>query len=272
MKPNLLHRLGKYTTDSLNYLWGGLGSVASVFLFLALWEFAASGYPDLILPSPTSVFAQLSMMLTTDDNISTVIITLRRTFFGFMIAFIFGVIGGLIAGSTVVGALFSRPWMSILLGTPPVAWLILALLWLGTGDGTPILTVALACMPIVFLQSMQGARTLNGDLSEMAEIFHLPWYLKWKSVYFPHILSYVLPAAITALGISWKVVVMAELLATSDGVGASLAVARSLLDTPAAMAWITATVALLLSAEYLILEPIKRYTERWRDQNAHAAG
>ena len=57
---------------------------------------------------------------------------------------------------------------------------------------------------------------------------------------------------------------MAELLATSDGVGAALAVTRSHLDTAASMAWIVALVGSLLAIEYLLLEPIKRKVESWR--------
>ena len=62
---------------------------------------------------------------------------------------------------------------------------------------------------------------------------------------------------------SWKVVVMAELLATQDGVGAALAVTRSHLDTAATMAWIVAILGALLAAEYLLLEPLKREVERF---------
>lgn len=84
-------------------------------------------------------------------------------------------------------------------------------------------------------------------------------------VYLPHVISYLFPAWITALAMAWKIVVMAELLATQDGVGAALAVSRSHLDTSATMAWITAVVGLLLAVEYLLLEPIKREVERWRE-------
>jgi hypothetical protein len=63
---------------------------------------------------------------------------------------------------------------------------------------------------------------------------------------------------------------MAELLATSDGVGAALAVTRSHLDTAASMAWIVALVGSLLAIEYLLLEPIKRKVESWRNARAQA--
>ena len=58
---------------------------------------------------------------------------------------------------------------------------------------------------------------------------------------------------------------MAELLATSDGLGASLAMARSQLDTATALAIVVAMVGLLMIAEYIFLEPVKREVEKWRD-------
>jgi NitT/TauT family transport system permease protein len=111
-----------------------------------------------------------------------------------------------------------------LVGVPPIAWIVLALLWFGATDMTPIFTVFIACFPIVFVGALQGARTLDSHLRDMASAFRLPPWMKFTDVYLPHIFSYVFPAWISALGMSWKIVVMAELLATSDGVGAALAV------------------------------------------------
>lgn len=58
---------------------------------------------------------------------------------------------------------------------------------------------------------------------------------------------------------------MAELLSANDGVGAALAVSRAQLDMSATLAWIGAVVLVLLALEYLVLEPIKREIESWRD-------
>ncbi|MCD8521934.1 MAG: hypothetical protein LRY72_06700 [Saccharospirillaceae bacterium] len=66
---------------------------------------------------------------------------------------------------------------------------------------------------------------------------------------------------------SWKIVVMAELLSTDDGIGAALAVARSHLDSQSSLAWILALIITLLAVEYLLLEPLKRHVESWRDEN-----
>jgi NitT/TauT family transport system permease protein len=162
----------------------------------------------------------------------------------------------------------ARPLVTVLLGTPPIAWLVLALLWFGAGDGTPVFTVFVACLPIVFTAALQGTRTLDGRLRDMARVYGLPRGMMLREVYAPHVLSYVFPAWITALGSAWKVVVMAELLATADGVGAALAVTRSQLDAAGTLAWIGAVVGCLLLVEYALLEPLKRELERWREGEA----
>jgi NitT/TauT family transport system permease protein len=153
----------------------------------------------------------------------------------------------------------------VLLGTPPIAWLVLAMLWFGSGDGTPVFTVFIACLPVVFVGGMQGARTLERHWRDLARAYRLPWHMRVLDVYLPHVVSYLFPAWIVALGSSWKVVVMAELLSSDTGVGAELATSRAQLDMAATLAWIGAVVLVLLALEYLLLEPIKREIERWRD-------
>ena len=108
-------------------------------------------------------------------------------------------------------------------------------------------------------------KILDGDLKEMAKSFNFPWHMKFLDVYFPHIFSYVFPAWVSALGMAWKIVIMAELLATSNGIGASLATARSQLDTPTALSIVVIMISSLMFIEYIILEPIKREVELWRD-------
>jgi NitT/TauT family transport system permease protein len=138
------------------------------------------------------------------------------------------------------------------------------MIWFGMGDFTVIFTVVVASFPIVFVGALQGTRTLEGDLKEMGESFNLPLHVKVLDIYFPHIFSYIFPAWVSALGMSWKIVVMAELLSTSDGIGSALAVARSHLDTPRALALVVVMIGSLMFIEYIILEPIKREVELWR--------
>ncbi len=255
----------KILKDFPAYLWSGWGAIASIFLFIATWDMGNQIYGDLVLPSPLETFQTLFAMLQDEEVLGEINTTLYRASMGFGISLLLGSALGLIAGFFVTASMMSRPIVTILVGMPPIAWIVLAMIWFGMGDETVIFTVIVASFPIMFVGALQGTRTLDGDLKEMAESFKLPWHMKFFDVYFPHIFSYVFPAWVSGLGMSWKIVIMAELLATSDGIGASLAVARSQLDTPTALSIVVIMIASLMFIEYIILEPIKREVELWRD-------
>ncbi len=259
--------LQKAVAATLNYLWSGWGALASLLLFCTAWELAGQYYGSLILPGPLNSFEQLLSLLATEEAVTDLIISAKRTFIGLGLAVFFGSVLGMLAGFSLTSAMLSRPLITLLLGMPPIAWLVLAMLWFGLSDATPIFTVFVACLPIVFAGAMQGTLTLDNHLHAVAKVFHLPWHMRLTDVYLPHIVSYLFPAWVVALGTSWKVVVMAELLSTSDGVGAALAVSRAQLDTATTLAWVIAVLVALLASEYLFLEPIKRHVERWRQES-----
>lgn len=250
------------------YLWSGWGALASLLLMLAAWECVSAGVGELILSAPTTTFAQLVRMLDAGTAWADLALTARRAMGGLGAALLVGSVLGLLAGLSMTAAMMARPLVTVLLGTPPIAWLVLAMLWFGASDGTPLFTVFIACFPVVFASALQGTRTLDHHLKDMAQAMRMPLRMKVVDLYLPHVLSYLFPAFITALGTSWKVVVMAELLACSDGVGAALAVSRAQLDTASTQAWIAAVVGILLAVEYLLLEPLKREVERWRTVGA----
>jgi NitT/TauT family transport system permease protein len=258
-------RLLDWLAATGGYLWGGWGSLASLCLFLAAWDLTAQQLGSLILPTPLEALASLRGLLDNGTAWPEIAVTARRAMLGFALSVGAGSLLGLAAGVSMTASMMSRPIVTVLVGTPPIAWLILALLWFGVGDGTPVFTVFIACFPVIFVGAMLGTRTLDGQLRDVARVFGLPPAMKLFDVYLPHVVSYLFPAWISALGMSWKVVVMAELLSTDDGIGAALAVSRSHLDTAASMAWIVALVGLLLAIEYLVLEPVKRRVESWRE-------
>ena len=255
----------KILRDFPAYLWSGWGAIASVFLFIAVWDVGNQIYGDLILPSPLETFQTLAQLFKESAFMENLMITLRRAMIGFGISLVAGTALGLLAGFFVTASIMSRPIVTILMGMPPIAWIVLAMIWFGMGDATVVFTVVVASLPIVFVGALQGTRTLEDKFDEMADIFKVPWMMKFFDIYLPHIFSYVFPAWVAALGMAWKIVVMAELLATSDGLGAALAMARSQLDTASALAIVVAMVGLLMVAEYIFLEPIKREVEKWRD-------
>jgi len=255
----------KIIRDFPAFLWSGWGAIAAIFLFIAAWDVGSQIYGDMILPSPLHSFESVLKLFQDEEFLANLDLTIERVAVGFGLSLVVGTVLGLTAGFFVTASITSRPIITILMGMPPIAWIVLAMIWFGMGNTTVEFTVVVASMPIVFIGALQGTRTLEDKFDEMADTFKVPMVMKFTDIYLPHIFSYIFPAWVSALGMAWKIVVMAELLAASDGIGASLAMARSQLDTETAMALVVVMIGLLMIVEYIFLEPIKQEVEKWRD-------
>src|SRR5690554_1408095 len=82
--------LGRCFAAALAYLWSGWGAVASLFLFLALWEWTAGLYGSLILPGPLESLSQLRDMLAASVAGPQLIISAKRAFYGLGLALAVG--------------------------------------------------------------------------------------------------------------------------------------------------------------------------------------
>ncbi len=129
---------------------------------------------SLILPGPLEVIAQLKQMFSSGIAGPELIISGRRTLYGLALALGVGSLLGMFAGFSITTSMLARPLITLLLGMPPIAWLVLAMLWFGLGDATPVFTVFVACLPIVFAGAMQGTRTLDNHLKAVAQVYRLP--------------------------------------------------------------------------------------------------
>ncbi len=233
-------------------------------VFLTLWQLAARHYSALVLPSPLETLSALKNLAATDKLTSAVVATTLHTFSGFAIAVLLGSVLGISAG---LGPWFGRsiaPTITALQGIPPIAWIVLALLWFGSGSATSVFTVAVATLPVVFISAVEGMQTINTQLLEMANLFRAPKQVLLLYLYFPHLLSYLFPSVAAGLGLAWRVGVMSELLSAETGIGAEINLARINLETATVMAWIVVVVVLILTSEYLILRPLRRWLEPWR--------
>lgn len=237
----------------------------SLGLFVVLWKLGSVEYGKLILPSPSEVLSKLIFILSNKEIYSDLLISIERVLIGFFISVAVGIFFGILAGSSRNKADFFRPIVIIFMGIPPISWVVLAMIWFGMDNMPVIFTVMVTSFPLVFNGAYQGMMTVDNNLKEMMESFSVSNRIKIKKLYIPHIFSYVFPSSVNALAISWKIVIMAELLTTDTGIGALLGNARTQLDITLVFALIIFIVIVLALIELLILDPIKNKVENWRN-------
>jgi NitT/TauT family transport system permease protein len=247
-------------------LWRAVaGGAPGVVLLIAAWQAINLVWGPFVLPSPWDS-ARAFVRLAGDGTLAIAALeTALSAIGGFLAGTAIGLALGLAGGLSETVGRGLAPAVTLILGVPPIAWVVLSLLWFGSDGGGPAMTAALTIFPIVFAATVQGVRTADHALADMARAFGAGVAVGFLDVRLPQLLSHLFPALATAHGIAWKATVMAEVMGSGRGLGGALATARATLDLPAAMAVIGAAALLLLALDGLVLAPLRRRGERWRD-------
>ena len=136
--------------------------------------------------------------------------------------------------------------------TPVMAVIILALLWFKS-EKVPIFVCFLMCYPIVYVNVLTGLKHLDKNLIEMSHIFEVKWFYQIQGCYWPQLAPYLKAALQLAVGMAWKVVIAAEVLAIPHyAMGYELLSAKIYLETTEVFAWVIVIVILSQSCEYLV--------------------
>jgi NitT/TauT family transport system permease protein len=228
---------------------GLLAATLGLGCFLALWQLAHIGAGALVLPSPLAVARRTAELAAAPGTLAALGITAADALGGLCAGGLAGLLLGAVAGAVRPVGDALRPVITIILGVPQIAWVVLALLWFGPRGLAPAFTVALTSLPVLFAGTYHGMRARDPDLAGMARAFALPRLLRATDIMLPQLLTHVLPALATALGLAFKVAVMAEVLSGGSGVGGQVATARAYLETDLVLAWIVLVVALLLGLD-----------------------
>ena len=260
MPAGPLDRLGRVA----RFVWSAWVGVAALSLFAALWQVGHETYGDFILPSPLACLQAARDILGDAEAWAVALTTTRRAVEGFALAALAGGVLGLAAGYSPASLRLARPLVTVMLGVPPIAWIVLAMIWFGSTDGTAVLTVLVAATPMVFLGAAEGVVTRDRGLDDMARAFGAGPVTRLVTLGLRHMASHLFPALVVALGTAFKVSVMVELLANIGGIGGELARARANLDVAGALAWILIAVAALIVIEYGVVHPFRAELERWR--------
>ncbi|MGC7560073.1 ABC transporter permease [Pasteurella sp. PK-2025] len=242
----------------LDYLWGVFATLGTIFLCLALWQFTHQQMGSMVMPAPQAVLHRV-YEITQGAERANIMTTLWRGCFALLLAMSCGSLLGFMAGLSKTMALLLRPINTILLGIPPIIWIVLALFWFNMGDTSVIFTVWIVVLPFVFAAAQMSLCSVPTDLIEVMKVYRIPFSRQLTQLYCPYIFRQMLPALIVAVGSGLKVTVMAELLGSNDGMGSAIANARAMLDTTDVMAYVLLIISLIMLIEYGVLEPIRRY-------------
>lgn len=207
----------------------------SLSLLLIGWVLISIKKPELF-PSPAATWNRLLKLIKIPmarvPLYKHIWVSLRRVLIAIISASFFGVILGTFIGwnkhiKATIGSLFE-----LLRPIPPIAWIPLITIWFGIGEFSKVLIIFIGTFAIVVTNTYTGVAMVDPLNIAVGKVFHAPKR---------HLLlDFVLPAALPAIfagirmaiGVGWAIVLAAEMVGATSGVGFLISRGNELRDMP----------------------------------------
>jgi len=177
------------------------------------------------LPYPWDVLSAFAQSFTVRDPVYNLYMTshmyasLKRIFFGFVLAFCLAVPLGLLMGRSKSAEAIGKPILELFRPIPPLAWAPLFLVALKFFWG-PITIVFLGVFFPILLNVILGAKSVDPTLIDAARALGARRRDVFAKVVLPYTLPYIMTGVTVGLGVGWMCIVAAEMLgAVGGGVG-----------------------------------------------------
>src|SRR6516165_6197889 len=189
--------------------------------------------------------------------------SVKLVLLGFAAAAIVGVPLGLAMGASRGFEAFLNPTFLLIRPIPPLAWIPLAIVWLGLGDGAKIMVIWFAAFVPSAINTFTGVRHVNPILIEAARVHGATDWRVAKEVVAPAALPMLFTGLRLSLQASWTTLVAAELVGAFLGLGRVLSIAyRDIYPAMITVAMVAIAIAGALMKQ--LLARIERIVIRWR--------
>lgn len=238
---------------------------AGTFLILALWELSArSGLANpAIFPAPTTAIAEAFRRLAPGEIIHHVAVSLGRIFSGFLLGAVTGVVLAVAAAwYRGLGALV-RPLVEVLRPIPPLAWIPMAIVWFGLGEPSKIFVIFLGAFFPVLTNAWRGVTSIDPVLLRAAQTMDVRGVRLLATVMLPAALPDIATGLRVGWGLSFGVLVAAELIAAEAGMGFLINNARQLGEVGIVIFGIMLIGATNLLTDWALAHGIQRLLGGW---------
>jgi NitT/TauT family transport system permease protein len=200
-----------------------------ITLWTAVWK--AGVFHESAFPSPQAVVRGFGEEISSGRLFNDLITSLFRVSCGFVIAVATGIPMGLWMGQRLAARLAFLPIINFFRNLSPLAWIPFAILWFGVGDASPIFLIFLAAFFPVVLSTMAAVGNIPAVYFRVARDYGLQGFENLTQVALPAIMPQVITTLRVTAGLSWLVVVAAEMIAGRDGLGFAVMDTRNGLRT-----------------------------------------
>jgi len=240
-----------------------LQAMASTVVLAILWQIASLFFPHYLFPPLQDVVKRTFEIFVSVPLLIEVLATAGRIFAGLFGAFLLGALVAIMIGRSPFIESYTTPVLVFLQGIPALSWVVIAIIWFHGIEFRIFFIMVLTTLPAFTFQILDAFRSMSKDLFEMTMSFRpRPWTL-FRVLILPTIIPGILTAWKVNLGNAARVVVVAELVGATGGVGYQLLRQQQLFDMAGALAWTLQLVLFVLVVQQAIVG-IENFLLRYR--------
>jgi NitT/TauT family transport system permease protein len=233
---------------------------------VSAWELVSrlGWVAPLFLPAPTAIAAEAGRMLASGELVRHLLVSLGRIGLGFALGAAAGTAAGLALGSSRLAEAIGTPLIAATYPIPKIALLPLMILWLGIGEAPKVAMIALGVFFPIAINTHAGVRDTEPLMVKAAVSLGADRGQVLRKVILPSALPVVLAGYRLGAGIALLLVVSAEMINATAGVGFLILHAGDLMLTGKLMVGL-ALLALLGLASAGALRAVEVWLVPWKD-------
>ena len=231
--------------------------------FVGVWQAYSLQVPAYQLPSPSSV-ARTMIAIFSDTSMSQqILLSLTHISRALVIAFFMGSCIALLTNLHPMSAHFVDQRLTPFLNSfSGVGWLFIAILWFGINSFTVIFAVTMVLVPFAIINLRTGLSEMDTEILELGTSLKRSKLQNFYKLVMPMLYPYAFATLRISFGVSWKVVLTAELFGGSGGMGYMLNKARQEFETEIIFALITYMIAFVILSELLVFNRVQKILDK----------
>ena len=260
LRPSVFWRLAEDIPQPLS--WTLMGTSIGLPLIL-WWGVTTFGSIDpKFLPSPSAVIIAAKRLWETGELQQDTIASLWRVGVGFSLSAAIAIPVGVLMGSFRSIRALLEPLFGLMRYMPAPAFIPLLILYQGIGEEPKITLIFIGTFFFNALMVMDTVKFVSKDLIEATYILGGNRLQTLLMVIFPHVIPGILDACRINLAAAWQLVIVAELIAATEGLGRRISVAGRFLKTEEIFVGIIVIGAIGLALD-LLFQYIIRAFFKW---------
>ena len=227
------------------------GVIALVGLAI-VWQIVSHYTPPYLFPSVPQIALRMVEIFSSWSTVAGALATALRILAGLAGAFILGSLLAMLMARSDTFERYTNPLLTFNQGIPALSWVVIAIIWFHGSEFRIWFIMVVTTLPAFTFQVLDSYRSMSKDLFEMTLSFRPSRYDLFRTLIWPTVLPGILTAWKVNLGNASRVVVVAELVGSTGGVGDELMRQQQNFDMAGAIAWTIVLVAFVLVMQGLI--------------------